>query len=95
MIRDGSLARHDVGQGSPAPHKEVAMAEVLQFPRLCAIPADPVRLRAGKSAQILFFTGVRYERHAEVARGDAMIEGSGPVADGDGSVPSQKRRRRG
>jgi hypothetical protein len=71
------------------------MADILEFPRLRTMPADPMRLSDGQSAAILFFTGVRYERHAETDRSQAAMDGLGPVSGGGGAVPPQKRRRRG
>lgn len=44
--------------------------------------------------QILFFTGVRYERHAEAARDDAGPSAT-PTTGGGRGAPPQKRRRRG
>jgi hypothetical protein len=71
------------------------MADILEFPRLRTLPADQMRLPEGQSAAILFFTGVRYERHVETARALPAIDGLGPVTGGGGTVPPQKRRRRG
>jgi hypothetical protein len=69
------------------PPEKASMGEILAFP----IPAKPVRRRRAETAEILFFTGVRYERPAD-APPVAATESGGDAPDR--TSPSRRRKRR-
>jgi hypothetical protein len=62
------------------------MSVVIEFPKQSQANAPP-RLNGGP-AQILFFTGVRYQRMSEPAPGEH--DGASPTRDG-----AKRRRKRG
>jgi hypothetical protein len=65
------------GDPIPDPTGEGEMVQILQFPSKPQTPSSALHVR-GESAQILFFTGVRYER-------DVVVEKK---------APRRSRRRR-
>jgi hypothetical protein len=63
------------------------MGEIVAFP----IPAKQLRRRRAASAEILFFTGVRYEREADSPpAAPTHSDGDAP----DRTSPSRRRKRR-
>jgi hypothetical protein len=63
------------------------MTEVLPFPRARASSGDEAALPPGHTAEILLFTGVRYERHVG-------SEPQGRAPDGEGRDDRLSGRRR-
>ena len=71
------------------------MGEIVEF------RANPVRKAqsdveagAGTNAEILFFTGVRYERHADDSAQDTTFDGGKTPGEGANGSSTRKRRRR-
>ena len=71
------------------------MGEIVEF------RANPVRKAqsvgeagAGTNAAILFFTGVRYERHKEENAQDSTFDGGKTPGEGANGSSTRKRRRR-
>lgn len=62
------------------------MGVVIAFPKQSRASAPPQR--DGRAAQILFFTGVRYQRMSEPAPGE--LDGASPTREG-----GKRRRKRG
>ena len=68
------------------------MAVIVAFPK-CPAPRDPDKLDRTQMAQILFFTGVRYERHAEAGHAGTSPLGGPGAGTPRGQAPQRRRRR--
>jgi hypothetical protein len=64
------------------------MGEIVAFPIL----AKPIRRRPAASAEILFFTGVRYAREADALPTTAPTQSDSGAPDR--TSPSRRRKRR-
>lgn len=66
------------------------MNRVVQFPKRGRL-LRRTEIRRGPPAQILFFTGVRYERHASA---QAVAEVDLSLVDGSPGAPRSRTRRK-